>query len=210
MLNMHHRQFSLLGGIRIDGLDQIQLLSLIDDAKINQRKLLILNHNLHSLYLYETNPTFASAYERASWTYIDIRNAYRVAWTHCHVGLPLSSADRITFLESFETIMAEAAMRGWRIFYLGSSEDSLTEGIALLRQRHPALSIEGRDGFFPKRGVPNEEIVQAINEWRPDIVFVGMGMPVQEAWLSRFFPLLNTSVVLTSGATMDYHLRTRI
>jgi N-acetylglucosaminyldiphosphoundecaprenol N-acetyl-beta-D-mannosaminyltransferase len=200
MLDLHHRQFSL-DGIRIDGLNHNQLLSLIDDARVSQRRLLILHHNLHSLYLHETDPSFASAYKHASWAYID---GMPVVWLGRALGLPLTSADRITFLDCFEAILAESAKRGWRVFYLGSSEESLIKGITLLRHRHPDLVIEGRNGFFLKHGTPSHEIVQAINEYRPDIVFVGMGMPVQETWLAKYFSMLDTSAVLSSGATMDY------
>jgi N-acetylglucosaminyldiphosphoundecaprenol N-acetyl-beta-D-mannosaminyltransferase len=200
MLDLRHRQFSLCG-IRIDGLDRTQLLLLIDDAKVSRRRLLILHHNLHSLYLHETDPSVASAYKHASWTYID---GMPVVWLGRAMGLPITSSDRITFLDCFEAILAESAKRGWRVFYLGSSEESLSRGITILRDRHPDLVIDGRNGFFLKDGTPSHEIVEAINEYRPDIVFVGMGMPAQEAWLAQHFSILNTSAVLTSGATMDY------
>jgi N-acetylglucosaminyldiphosphoundecaprenol N-acetyl-beta-D-mannosaminyltransferase len=50
----------------------------------------------------------------------------------------------------------------------------------------------------------NEAVVQEINGARPDILLVGMGMPLQEYWLIENRDGLEVSVVLTGGAVLDY------
>jgi N-acetylglucosaminyldiphosphoundecaprenol N-acetyl-beta-D-mannosaminyltransferase len=127
-----------------------------------------------------------------------------VVWCSQIAGLPVTRKHRITFLESFDLILAAAAQYGWRVFYLGSAAEELTKGIALLRSRHPHLAIEGHHGFFSKSGGESDEVVAKINAFGADVLFVGMGMPLQEMWLAEHSSKIRASAILTSGATLDY------
>jgi N-acetylglucosaminyldiphosphoundecaprenol N-acetyl-beta-D-mannosaminyltransferase len=190
-----------LGGIRMDALRQNDLISLVKHAKSSGQRLLVFNHNLHSLYLFHTNPAFEASYAKASWVYID---GIPLVWIGQIAGLPLNASHRITLLDSFEVLLAEAERCGLRVFYLGSTEDVLRDGVALLRERHPGLSITGRNGFFDKSETESDEVIAQINAFKPDILFVGMGMPTQELWLAENHDRLEVPATLTSGATLDY------
>jgi len=190
-----------LAGIRVDALRRRDLIDLVKQAIASKDRLLILNHNLHSLYLYETDPEFAEIYSKASWIYID---GIPVVWLGRLAGLPVTATHRITFLDSFGEMLTEASHSGWRVFYLGSSEGVLNEGLALLRERYPNLTIGGRHGFFRKLGPESDLVITEINDFKADILFVGMGMPTQERWVAEHLEKMNVSAVLTSGATLDY------
>jgi len=47
-------------------------------------------------------------------------------------------------------------------------------------------------------------VITEINDFKADILFVGMGMPTQERWVAEHLEKMNVSAVLTSGATLDY------
>jgi N-acetylglucosaminyldiphosphoundecaprenol N-acetyl-beta-D-mannosaminyltransferase len=194
------RRFSL-GGISLDALRHNDLIELMKGAISERKRLLILNHNLHSLYLYRTDASFRNFYSRASYTYID---GLPIVWLGKAVGQPLSTAHRITFLDSFENILAEASKSKWRVFYLGSAETVIAMALPLLRERHPGLVIDGRNGFFDMNSSAEAQLIQRMNEFEPDVLFVGMGMPRQEKWLEQNFDRLRVHVALTSGATLDY------
>lgn len=199
-MDLHSRQFSL-AGIRIDALEHGDLIHLVTRAKSTGNNLLVLHHNLHSLHLYCTNADFRAAYSQATWVYID---GMPVVWCSQLAGLPVTRKHRITFLESFDLILDAAEQYGWRVFYLGSAAEELTKGIALLRSRHPRLAIEGHHGFFSKSGGESDEVAAKINEFGADVLFVGMGMPLQETWLAEHSWKIRASAILTSGATLDY------
>ena len=200
MTDLHSRRLSL-AGIRIDALERGDLIHLLHRAKATKDNLLILNHNLHSLYLYCTNAKFRRVYSEASWVYID---GMPIVWCSQLAGLPVMRKHRITFLDSFDPILAEAELHGWRVFYLGSAPEVLTEGIELLRSRHPRLTIEGHNGFFAKNEGESDKVIAQINEFRSDILFVGMGMPILETWLAEHYSKIQSSAIMTSGATLDY------
>lgn len=200
MTDLQSRRLSL-AGIRIDALERGDLIHLMHRAKATDDNLLILNHNLHSLHLYCTNAKFRQVYSKASWVYID---GMPIVWCSQLAGLPVTRKHRITFLDSFDSVLAEAELHGWRVFYLGSAPEVLTEGIELLRSRHPLLPIAGHHGFFPKNAQENDEVIAKINEFQTDILFVGMGMPIQEMWLAEHYSKIEASAIMTSGATLDY------
>jgi N-acetylglucosaminyldiphosphoundecaprenol N-acetyl-beta-D-mannosaminyltransferase len=200
MVDLCSRELSL-GGIRIDALEPSDLIQIVERAKQTQNKLLILNHNLHSLYLHEANAAFRALYKQASYVYID---GLPVIWLGRMAGLPLTSSHRMTFLDCFDSILADAAERGWRIFYLGSTEAVLTKALKILRERHKKLIISGRNGFLPNRAAEVDAVIAEINGFGTDILFVGLGMPIQEMWLAEHQAKLCASAILTCGGTLDY------
>jgi N-acetylglucosaminyldiphosphoundecaprenol N-acetyl-beta-D-mannosaminyltransferase len=190
-----------LAGIRVDALKRDDLVKILDRAKASTDKVLILNHNLHSLYLYSTLPDFRALYAKASFVYID---GIPVVWLARLAGLPVTSEHRITLLDSFDAVLEEASRLGWRIFYLGSTEDVFSKGLSILHSRYPNLIIQGRNGYINKESGENDQVLSQIKAFRPDLLFVGMGMPVQERWLLENLPEIDAHSVITCGATLDY------
>jgi N-acetylglucosaminyldiphosphoundecaprenol N-acetyl-beta-D-mannosaminyltransferase len=87
---------------------------------------------------------------------------------------------------------------------LGSAPEVLAAGVPELRNRFPKLAIDGHHGFFAKDGNESDDVIAKINDFAPDILFVGMGMPIQEMWLAEHSSKIRASAILTSGATLDY------
>jgi N-acetylglucosaminyldiphosphoundecaprenol N-acetyl-beta-D-mannosaminyltransferase len=103
---------------------------------------------------------------------------------------------------------AQAARDGQRVWLYGGHDDaalkSLTE--SLLRD-HPGLQIVG--GCSPPHREPtaaeDRETAARIDADRPDVVWVGLGMPKQERWMARLRPLLEAPVLVGVGAAFDFH-----
>ena len=74
--------------------------------------------------------------------------------------------------------MERAQRSGWRVYYLGGTEEVLTEGLARLRGEFPELAIDGHNGYFDPRpgSAANAAVVDHINRFEPHILIVGMGM----------------------------------
>jgi len=83
---------------------------------------------------------------------------------------------------------------------------ALQRGLSLLREQHPQLEIAGHHGYFDKQteSPENLAVIQVINEFKPNLLFVGMGMPTQEIWILDNFEALDTNVVLHCGALINY------
>jgi N-acetylglucosaminyldiphosphoundecaprenol N-acetyl-beta-D-mannosaminyltransferase len=69
------------------------------------------------------------------------------------------------------------------------------------------LRIVGvRHGYFDHSAgsAENEAVLEEINAAAPDILLVGLGMPLQERWLTQNRQGLNVGVALSGGAVFDY------
>lgn len=158
---------------------------------------LVVYQNLHTLYLLHRHRAMAACYQQAELCYLDGYGP----WLLCRLlGRRISSRARFTFMDCFPDLLRHAEERGWRVFYLGSSPESLEEGLSALQQRFPTLSLDGRHGYVTQ----DAAVVAAINAFAPDLLFVGMGSPQQENWLLRHGGELRAGVILTAGGTMDY------
>jgi N-acetylglucosaminyldiphosphoundecaprenol N-acetyl-beta-D-mannosaminyltransferase len=109
-------------------------------------------------------------------------------------------------MDLFPQLLPEAVKNNWKIFYLGSKPGVIEKGVERLRKTYPGLQIEGHHGYFSKdlAQQDSERVIERINGFRPDVLFVGMGMPIQEHWILDHLNELDTCAVLHCGGLMDY------
>ena len=189
--------------ISVDALTRPDLDAMVADAIGGGKRLLIGNHNLHSLYLFHQSALMRSFYAAADRVHID---GISIVWLAQLFGIPVSSRHRTGYMDWLPTMMSAAQTRGWRVFYLGSKPTVLEEGLKRLRKQWPGLQIEGRHGYFDKslRSIDNLDVLTEIAQYQPDLLLVGMGMPVQEEWIVENLGHLPISTVVACGALMDY------
>ena len=100
-----------------------------------------------------------------------------------------------------------AGHKGYRYFIYGDTEDTLQLLAAKLTESFPGLNIVGLDSppFRPLTPEEDEAIIAAINEARPDVLWVGLGAPKQERWISEHRHRLNVPVAIGVGASFKFH-----
>ena len=100
---------------------------------------------------------------------------------------------------------AEKGHRVW--LYGGRDQGSLAQLALNLRQDFPGIRIVG--GYSPPfrdlEAHEEEEVVQRINADRPDVLWVGTGVPRQEKWMARMRDRLEVPVMCAVGAAFDFH-----
>lgn len=195
-------RYELLG-LPIHVLTGRDLISLLEQAISRGKRLVIGSHNLHSIYICHQDAQMRAFYERADCVYTDGMPVVLLARAR---GLPIGRKHRATFLDMINPLMERAAQNGWRIFYLGGRPGSAAKAAANLCNRFPGLHIETSDGYFvPSPGHPEDEArLSQIREYRPHILFVGMGMPRQERWIFDHLDQLEANAVLAIGGLFDY------
>ena len=115
--------------------------------------------------------------------------------------------ERITYADWFWQLAEFAEPHGYTFYFLGARPGTAEQAAQNLCKRFPTLKIAGvRDGYFDKtfNSKENEAVIADINACRPNILVLGMGMPLQERWLMENWDRLNVNVVLTGGAVFDY------
>ncbi|HEY6711502.1 MAG TPA: WecB/TagA/CpsF family glycosyltransferase [Rubrobacter sp.] len=114
---------------------------------------------------------------------------------------------RITYAAWIWRLAGFAAAEGFSFYFLGAPPSVAQEAARRLRERYPGLRIVGiRHGYFDHSAgsTENEAVLEEINATAPDILLVGLGMPLQERWLTQNRYRLDARVALTGGAVFDY------
>jgi N-acetylglucosaminyldiphosphoundecaprenol N-acetyl-beta-D-mannosaminyltransferase len=117
-------------------------------------------------------------------------------------------ATRVYGPDLMAAFCARAARSGTPMYlYGGRSPQALELLQRRLRERFPGLVIAG--GFSPPfRELDereNERALEAINDSRASVVWVGTGQPKQELWMHRARPHLHAPMLVGVGAAFDFH-----
>jgi exopolysaccharide biosynthesis WecB/TagA/CpsF family protein len=103
----------------------------------------------------------------------------------------------------FPEVMRLAAARGLRLFFLGGTQEVVQEAVARARARHAGLQVAGfRSGYFGRH--QEGEIVERINASGAQLLLVGMGCPLQEAFTLRNLRALEVPVIWQVGGLFDF------
>lgn len=92
---------------------------------------------------------------------------------------------------------------GKNSLYLFGSKPSVAQMAAKnITQRYPDIVIAGcQNGYFDD--AKEKEIIGDINEKKPDVVFVCLGVPKQEMWIYKNKDKLNAKVLMGLGGSLD-------
>jgi len=127
-----------------------------------------------------------------------------LVWASSWLGNPLP--ERVAGADLIPELLAAAATRGHRVFFLGAGPGVAAEASERLRQQHPSLQIVGHYSppFATLLEMDHEEITRQIRATRPDILLVAFGCPKQEKWIAMHHRALGVPVTIGVGATLDF------
>jgi N-acetylglucosaminyldiphosphoundecaprenol N-acetyl-beta-D-mannosaminyltransferase len=189
-------------GVGVDPLTVEDLQTEIGRLVRGSKRALVLNANVHCLNLCYEDPALRDFLNRSEVVFCDGAGVMLAARI-----LGGRIPERITYADWAWQMAAFAATRGFSLYFLGARPGVAVEAARRLERRYPALKIAGsHHGYFDHAiGSPeNEAVLQDINASSPDILLVGLGMPLQEYWVMENRHRLNAGVVLTGGAVFDY------
>jgi N-acetylglucosaminyldiphosphoundecaprenol N-acetyl-beta-D-mannosaminyltransferase len=189
-------------GVGVDPLTVEELHMEIKRLVRDDARALVLSVNAHALNLCYEDAALRAFFNGAEVVFCD---GAGVALAARVLGGRLPA--RITYADWAWSLAAFAAAEGFSLFLMGARPGVAQKAAKRLRERHPGLEVSGyHHGFFDHRaGSPeNEAVVREINAARPDILLVGLGMPLQERWLMENRERLAFGVALTGGAVFDY------
>lgn len=175
----------------------------IDQAIRQEEKQLIPHHNLHSVYICKKNKAMVDFYNLAECIHIDGMSLVLLGRM---LGVPLQREHRVTYVDWIHPLMRKISDNGWRVYYLGSKPGVAELAASVLKEEYTDLHIRTHHGYLDKnpQSSDNQSVLKEINEFKPHVLMVGMGMPRQETWVMDNIHHIHANVILTSGACMDY------
>jgi N-acetylglucosaminyldiphosphoundecaprenol N-acetyl-beta-D-mannosaminyltransferase len=191
-------------GTALNLITRDELLLEIASSIAERSRLLITNHNMHSVYLWHTNAAVRRFYDSADIVHVD---GMPLIFAGRMLGLRTSKAQRIAYIDWLPELLSHCAKRKWSVMFVASAPGVAEKAAQKFREQFPGLSLRADNGFFcDEHESPEcEAVLQKICHFSPDILILGMGMPRQELWADRVRHRLQVPVILTSaGATLDY------
>jgi N-acetylglucosaminyldiphosphoundecaprenol N-acetyl-beta-D-mannosaminyltransferase len=158
--------------------------------------------NIYAINLAQDLAWFRDFFNRSDVVYCD---GFGVKWGARFLGLRIPH--RFTPPDWIKLLAAECARKSFSLYLLGAHPGVAEKVAVILKQQVPGLRIAGtHHGYFDKSpdSVENEAVLQAINASSPDVLLVGLGMPLQERWLMENWDRFEAKVMLPVGALFDY------
>ena len=197
---MSYTRLSLLN-ISVDDFTLDELLDKMNMFVFEKKKGVIAYVNIHAFNIAYRDFEFRSFLDRSEVVFCD------------GVGIRLgallarkSIKNRYTSPDFIEKIAKTAENLSWRIFFLGAKPGIAKMGADKLKENSPRLQIEAHHGYFDKEygSDENTNLIKRINDFRPHVLVVGFGMPLQEKWIVENFEDLDVNIFFPAGALFDY------
>ena len=115
--------------------------------------------------------------------------------------------NRIAGADMHDYLLRQLQEKGGKVFYMGSKQNTLNKIEHRLKKEYPSVKMESfSPPYKPEFSqAENEEIINKINQFAPDVLFVGMTAPKQEKWLHENKHLLNVMTMCCIGAVFDFY-----
>ena len=157
--------------------------------------------NTHYVMLTEKNPDLHAINARAAFIVAD---GAPLIWASRWQGSPLP--ERVAGSDLIFALSAEAARKGYRLFFLGGPEGVAEEAARRLGERYPGLQVVGAEcpPFRDLTAEEQEALEARIRSARPDILFVAFGQPKGERWIDQHFEKLGVPVSVQVGASLEF------
>jgi N-acetylglucosaminyldiphosphoundecaprenol N-acetyl-beta-D-mannosaminyltransferase len=187
-------------GVHVSRLTQDHLSGIIENCVHNGGKHVLTYVNVHALNIAKRDRQFRDFLNRATVAYCD-GEGVRVGARLLGKRLP----PRIVLTYWIWDLCEMCARNGLSVFFLSGVQETVDEAVCTLRRRYSTLKVAGsHHGYFEKTGLENDEVLRAIEQASPDILFVGFGMPAQEHWIDENLDRLTARIILTSGSMIEY------
>ncbi len=116
-----------------------------------------------------------------------------------NVGCP------VTGVWLFENLTKMAEKNGWKVFLLGGWDNVSSRTGQMLLKRFPKLklSYDAGETRVGTDEVTNKRVIEKINRFAPDILFVSYNPVKQEKWLAKYQDVLKAKIGIGVGGTFD-------
>lgn len=103
----------------------------------------------------------------------------------------------------FPLVMEAGSHSNLRIYLLGASEDVVEEAARKITETYSGIDVCGyHHGYFQES--EEEQLVQSINQQKPQILMLGMGFPKQEHFSLQWNDALNANLIWNVGGLFEF------
>jgi len=117
---------------------------------------------------------------------------------------------KISGTELHENLLTRLNDKQGRCFYLGSNKNTLNKIKQRLANQYPNITCETFSPPYKAQfsDAENNEMIEAVNAFKPDVLFVGMTAPKQEKWVAAHKTDIDAKIICSIGAVFDFYAGT--
>ncbi|MGM0471815.1 MAG: WecB/TagA/CpsF family glycosyltransferase [Bacillota bacterium] len=183
--------------VKINRVDLIEAVNRVDDLIQLSGSNLVLTPNSEMVVLAQQDRELKQILNQAELTIPDGSGLLVAARL-----LGRSLKERVTGIDLMKQLLALAAQENYSIYFLGAKPEVIQQARHRVVTAYPELKIVGvHHGYLDS--TTEAEVIKEINDQAPDLLFVGMGAPLQEKWLSAYRDKLDFSVGMGVGGSFD-------
>jgi N-acetylglucosaminyldiphosphoundecaprenol N-acetyl-beta-D-mannosaminyltransferase len=182
-----------------------QLIEYLVDAAQIEKKTIIGHVNIRGMNFAHEIPWYRDYFNNADLVFCD---GFGVLLGARLLGYSVQSVHRMTAPDFIEDLALACEKQNASLFLLAGEPGVVDKAITKFKAIAPNLRIQGHHGYFDKSGEENDAVIQKINAFKPDILYVGFGMPLQERWILDNLDKVETRVFLPLGACLDFYTNT--
>lgn len=157
--------------------------------------------NLNYNMLTRQHPDLAEVNENAAFIVCD---GMPMVWWSRWRREPLP--ERVAGSEMIYALTKWAATKAYRVFFLGGAAGVAQAAADNLAQRYAGLQVAGVESppFRPLTESEEADLIRRVRDTRPDIVYVALGQPKGERWISQYADAIGAPVCVQIGASFDF------
>lgn len=168
-------------------------------------KLLINTLNAHSFNVSRKDALFYEALKNSD---ILIPDGISIVWAF--KWLKGETLSKIAGADLFDYEMNRIQKKGGKCFFLGSTEETLQKIKERAFFEYPNIEVYT---YSPPYRVEfsdsdSELMIKAINDVKPDVLFIGLTAPKQEKWAYKSYNQLHVEHICCIGAVFDFYAGT--
>lgn len=175
--------------------------SSLEDIDLNHNKI-INTINPHSYCISKQDKVFEMSLKTSD---ILLPDGVGIVWAERFLNNNLIK--KIAGYDLFLFLMQQLEKDKGTVFFLGASIDTLNKIEAKCKSDFPNVTFGGYSP--PYKSVFTEKdskaMCQAVNDTKPDVLFVGMTAPKQEKWVYQFRDQLQARNICAIGAVFDFY-----
>ena len=109
--------------------------------------------------------------------------------------------------EVFKYFMNKTNIEKGKIFFLGANDLTLQKIEKRANTEYPNIIVKTYSPPFKNEfnSYDNAAIIDAVNIFKPDVLFVGMTCPKQEKWVHQHKNKINASYAISIGGVFDWY-----
>lgn len=185
--------------VKIDDIKKSDFLLDIKQKIKNNEKVKIFTINNEFIVEAQKNPEFKQALNNSTYS---IADSTGIIWAAKRQGFKL---EKLPGADLFYDLIKLAEENSLSIFLLGGSSGLGEKAVLKLKNKFPQIRVSGfKDGITINPNEENQALIDEINKTEPDLIFVSLGAPKQELFITNNFDKLNAKLFIGVGGTIDF------